>query len=531
MQGKKSYSEKLFNNFQLSERIPKENFYRKLKERLDLKFLYTRTLQLYGDTGNPSIDPVVFFKLMLVGYLENILSDRRLIDHCSMRLDILYFLGYDIDEELPWHSTVSRTRQLYDAGLFEELFSKVFSLCVESGMVAGHTQAIDSAYIKANASMDSIELKQPAQSINEFVSKSDEENFTPLRKSKNDKASDEQKTLTASEQELNELSTRSKRFEEKKKEQHGGSANNFISFSNKTHYSPTDPDARISTKPGKPRQFNYLCNLSVDTAKGVITHVQADYADARDSRYLQDITIKTKRELSKNNLQIENVLADTGFTSASNYHYLEQETITAWIPTSGKYKNERAGFTYDKEKDCFICPNNKELKFQKQFTDSGGLEKKRYLSRARDCKGCPLKVACAGKAGVKKIETSFYQEEMERAYQRQHSKRGKRMVRVRGGTVEPVFGNLIHYYGLRKINVKGKSGAHKVMLMSAIAYNLKKLLKFKLRKRETKAESVFAPLENRGFLTGRNALSTIFAVTAAVKCNRAKIIFRQYQPS
>ena len=228
MQGKKSYSEKLFNHFQLSERIPKENFYRKLKEMLDLKFLYTRTSHLYGETGNPSIDPVVFFKLMLVGYLENILSDRRLIDHCSMRLDILYFLGYDIDEELPWHSTVSRTRQLYDAGLFEELFSKVFSLCVESGMVAGHTQAIDSAYIKANASMDSIELKQPAQSINEFVSKSDEENFTPLRKSKNDKASDEQKTLTASEQELNELSTRNKRFEEKKKEQHEFEENHRI---------------------------------------------------------------------------------------------------------------------------------------------------------------------------------------------------------------------------------------------------------------------------------------------------------------
>lgn len=91
MQGKKNYTEKLFSNFRLSERVPKENFYRRLKDRLDLKFIYTHTKHLYGNTGHPSVDPVVFFKLMLVGYLENIISDRQLIEHCSMRMDILFF--------------------------------------------------------------------------------------------------------------------------------------------------------------------------------------------------------------------------------------------------------------------------------------------------------------------------------------------------------------------------------------------------------------------------------------------------------
>ncbi len=101
MQGRKNYSEKLFISFQLSDRVPRENFYRKLSETLDFQFLYKDTRELYGKTGNPSIDPVVFFKLMLTGYLENITSDRRLIEHCSMRIDILYFIGYDIDEPLP----------------------------------------------------------------------------------------------------------------------------------------------------------------------------------------------------------------------------------------------------------------------------------------------------------------------------------------------------------------------------------------------------------------------------------------------
>src|SRR5690606_35074906 len=99
MQGKKTYQEKLFNQFRLSERVPEDNFYRRLHTTIDLNFLYKTTQKFYGSSGQKSIDPIVFFKLCLVGYLENITSHRKLIAHCSMRLDILYFLGYDVDEE------------------------------------------------------------------------------------------------------------------------------------------------------------------------------------------------------------------------------------------------------------------------------------------------------------------------------------------------------------------------------------------------------------------------------------------------
>jgi len=478
MQGQKQYQEKLFSSFQLSERVPEENFYRRLKESLDLKFLYKATAHLYGDTGNPSIDPVVFFKLMLVSYLENISSDRKLVEHCSLRMDILYFLNYDIDDVFPWHSTVSRTRQLYDEKLFEELFSKVFSLCVESGMVSGHTQAVDSAYIKANASMDSIEMKQPAQSVNEFIDKIGKENHQPLRKAKENKAGEEQQTITSTEKELNELNTRNKRFEEKKIKAFGNKIT-FTSYSNQTHYSPTDPDARISTKPGKPRQLNYLCSMSTDTDQGVISHIQADYADTKDSRYLPDITAKTKRELKKNNFILNNILADTGYSSGKNYHQLEQQGITPYIPVSGVYKHQREGFTYNKEKDHFTCRNNKHLVFKKIYTDeSKDRIIRHYRSSRKDCKDCPFKKECIGtKAQEKKFEISFYQDEYERAWKRQQTAHFKRMVRLRHGTIEPVFGSLINYYGMRKINVKGKAGAHKVMLLAAAAYNLRKWMK------------------------------------------------------
>jgi len=152
MQGKKHYQPKLFKHLELSSRVPESNLYRRLKEALDMRFLYKLTKPYYGNCGQKSVDPVVFYKLCLIGYLENIISDRKLIEHCSMRLDMLYFLEYDIDEELPWHSTISRTRQLFPEDVFEQVFNKVFGMCVEKGMVAGHTQAIDSAPVKANAS-------------------------------------------------------------------------------------------------------------------------------------------------------------------------------------------------------------------------------------------------------------------------------------------------------------------------------------------------------------------------------------------
>ena len=122
MQGKKHFTEKLFTNFQLSDRVPEDNFYRRLKEILELQWLYKATKNYYGTEGQQSIDPVVFFKLMLIGYLENLGSDRKIISTASMRLDMLYFIGYDIDEPLPWHSTLSRTRQLYGEELFRQLF-------------------------------------------------------------------------------------------------------------------------------------------------------------------------------------------------------------------------------------------------------------------------------------------------------------------------------------------------------------------------------------------------------------------------
>ena len=156
MQGKKDHQEKLFIQFQLSDYVPGDNFYRRLKKLLNLDFVYRSTSAYYGKEGQKSIDPVVFMKLMLVGYLEDLDSDRKIISIARMRMDILYFLGYDLGEELPWHSTLSRTRQLYGEEQFVNLFKQVLKLCIDEGLICGKRQAVDSALIKANASKSSM---------------------------------------------------------------------------------------------------------------------------------------------------------------------------------------------------------------------------------------------------------------------------------------------------------------------------------------------------------------------------------------
>jgi transposase len=101
MQGRKRFLEKTRLRFKLSEQVPSHNLFRRLKELLNLDFIYELTAPYYGKCGPKSIDPVVFFKFMLVAHLENISSVRKLLEHCSLRLDILYFLGYDLDEPMP----------------------------------------------------------------------------------------------------------------------------------------------------------------------------------------------------------------------------------------------------------------------------------------------------------------------------------------------------------------------------------------------------------------------------------------------
>jgi transposase len=438
MQGKKKYQEKMFTSFQLSSRVPQDNPYRRLRDALDLQWLYKATSKYYGSEGQQSIDPVVFFRLILIGYLENLQSDRKIISTVSMRLDMLYFIGYDIDEELPWHSTLSRTRQLYSEEVFKELFKQVLKQCIERGMVAGHRQVIDSVLVKANASMGSLmekEILEDGEAYADSLKAVDEDG---------EKISQPKRPLTRNEK--------------------------FIS--------KTDPDARIRTKPGKPNQLNYLAQVSVDAASHVITSIQAHHASKNDCECLAEVVSNAKQNLQSGGLIMEEVIADTAYSSGKALKYLEQNNLVGYIPNMASYKADRQGFTYDKDNDQYICSQGEKLSYKGIIRHEKDLYKREYKSSRLSCRGCQLRRQCIGRGVEKRITDTIDKPLYDRMYTRMMSKKGKRMMKLRSSTVEPVLGTLVNYLGMKKVNTIGIKQANKCVVMAALAYNVKKLLKF-----------------------------------------------------
>lgn len=496
MQGKKQYTEKLFVQFQLSERVPVDNFYRLLDNVLDLQFLYKATNSFYGEQGQQSIDPVVFFKLMMVGYFENVCSDRKIIAMAAMRLDVLFFIGYDIDEPLPWHSTLSRTRQLYGEEVFLQLFQKVLSLCIHKGMVRGKRQAIDSAFIKANASLDSLMEKEIIDDAADYVaSLTDETNDNPLDDTVENTIKENQ-TVKASTKKWVDKHHAWKEKEYKDQPGKGnttGHSNKIDNLdehgdiirpkflSNHTHYSPTDPHARVSVKPGKARQLNYFGQLAVDDAHHVITGAMADFADKRDSQCLSAILNQAINNLDYHDIRIEEICADTGYSSGTSLNYIEQNNITAYIPNHGQYRNSREGFVYNKLLDRYECQrgNKAILPFKGIRTDSKGYDKKTYRSSETDCKNCPLRKSCAGKkTKFKKLDDSVDKPYYDRMHDRMQTDYAKTMGRIRSKTVEPVLGTLLNFMGMRRVYTRGIKQANKHVVMASLCYNIKKYLKF-----------------------------------------------------
>ena len=513
MQGIKELFPKMMYQVHLDELVPQHNFYRLLNKELDLHFLYKATQQYYGDEGQESIDPVVFFKICLVGYLQNINSDRKLIEYCSDSLAIRLFIKYDIDESLPWHSTISRTRQLYGEEVFLELFRKVLTLCVGKGMVRGKRQAVDSAFMKASASLDSLVEKEVLEDVAAYAEELNQNSEYKVTVQKQKQVEQHHRWKQRRSKDMPGYSY---------KDGKEGDSGDFIRskyLSNHTHYSPTDPDARISTKPGKPRNLNYSGQLSVDTSHHVITGAMAGFADQRDSQCLPGIIDQTVENLEINGIEMGQLLADTGYSSGEALKYLEENNIEACIPNFGQYKPERAGFIYNQELDQYECQrgNRAILPFKGIRTRHDEYQFKQYRSSERVCTHCPLRKECCGeKTKFKKIDHSIHKEYYDRMHRKLTDNKAyaQRMSRLRSSTVEPVLGTLINFLNMNRVNTRGIDLANKHVLMAALTYNLKKYLKFISKRAVSKAIAMQADVKS-GFLA-------YFAVF--------RIIFRPFKP-
>ncbi|NOY88812.1 MAG: transposase [FCB group bacterium] len=160
-QSQKHFSPKLFYHVNLEDLVPQDHILRRFESLLSLDFLYEETKSYYSYTGQPSVAPVVLLKMMLLGYLLGIFSERKLADEIRVNLAFRWYLGYDLDEATPHHSVLSKARSRFPEKVFARFFSCVVKRCQEADLIVGETIHIDSTLIKANASLDSfVEVKE-----------------------------------------------------------------------------------------------------------------------------------------------------------------------------------------------------------------------------------------------------------------------------------------------------------------------------------------------------------------------------------
>lgn len=464
MQGKKQRTSKLFYQFSLEQAVPPDHIYRRIDQALDLRFLYKRTRSYYGKDGQRSIDPVVFFKMCLLGYLNNISGDRPLQRFCSDSLACRWFLGYDIDEPLPVHSTLSRTRALFGESLYVEVFAQVLALCVDAGMVSGKRQAVDSALIKANASVDSMSRDVIMADASEYCRQVLQENTEQQEPAeppteKKDKEPPPASGLTPVD--IPEAAPSRKR-----------------SRSNQTHTSRSDPDARMACKPNKPSDMYYHGHISVDDAQGVVVAAMADYGDRCDHESLCKLINQSLANVSPYKLPLQELLADSRYNTYPNLQICESAGITPYMNNPAGYKPDREGFLYDPASDSYRCVQGATLTFRGENKRRGKYLARIYASRVSDCAQCPLRESCLPKQRSNKIIThSVGKQFYDRMNARVQTDKGRRMIAKRKGIVEPVLGTLIHHNAMRKTFARGKAAATKHVLMASAAFNLKKWIK------------------------------------------------------
>jgi hypothetical protein len=252
----------------------------------------------------------------------------------------------------------------------------------------------------------------------------------------------------------------------------------------------------MSVKPGKATHLNFFGQIAVDDSHHVITGAIADFADKRDSQCLPNILGQTIENLKENEILIDQIVADTGYSSVEALQYCEKNNIDAYIPNIGSYKSMREGFRYDKETDRYICTqgNKAILTFKTISTDKNGHFRKEYRSSASDCSSCNLKAICIGKSNTKKITDIANKAYYDQMHEKMQTKYAKKLSKIRKSTVEPVLGTLINYLNMRKVNSRGINQASKHVLMAALCYNLKKYMKYVQRKIKTIAmeQSIFS---------------------------------------
>lgn len=274
MLGRQRSEPVLFQYVDVEALVPKNHLLRKIDRVLDLSFVREAVAECYSTClGRPSVDPELALRMMLLGRVYN-LSGRRLCDEIGMHVGMRWFCGLNLHDPVPNHSTLSKLRneRWVESGLFERLFVRVVRQCSDAGLVSGRHLSGDGTQVRADASMQSLAAiieAAPAEA-------------TPGDES-GDPPDDAGQSVTAEAQPPKPLEVVSR--EAKEPQPRGGWKGHGVKYSNETHRSASDPDARLYRKgKGKESRLSYLMHDLIDTKSRVIVSRKVSEAHASAER-------------------------------------------------------------------------------------------------------------------------------------------------------------------------------------------------------------------------------------------------------
>ena len=445
--------------------LPDDHILVQIDAVLDLSWLEDEVRGFYSaDTGRPSIPPEAVVRLMLSGLLEGIVHDRALLRRAQTDLAIRWFIGYGLDEDLPDHSTLTRVRQRWGAGVFERVFEKTVEQCLAAGLIDASVLHVDSTLIRADASPDSFVEEhmlrvRAAHGMDEQGGK-DSESADDGDDDPPPPRGDGRETM--GDVELDAVSQRSR--------QQGASK--------KRRVSQTDGECRFGRSSGSQRYTpSYKAHLAVENAAGIIVGAGLTAGHVHDSEALISLLARTGNRLGNG---VEQVAADRAYGVASNFEWLAAKQIEAIIGVQSQSRHKggvpASRFSYDPWSDQVRCPGKRHLYRGRRVTY--GVE---YRSRARDCRRCHHASRCLSPSSkTRTIVISPFQASLVRARRRQYRGeiRNHELWGRRWACVERVFGEAKSRHGLRRVARRGLANAWTQVVLTCAVQNLRRLAKY-----------------------------------------------------
>lgn len=417
-----------YTSFNLDKRVRSNHPLRKVAKIIDFGFVSDEVEYLYGYNGNVSVPPPVILKLMVLLMLYNVRSERELMDTLPERLDWLWFLGYDLDSEIPHHSVLSKARRRWGAKLFQTFFERIVFQCVEAGLVEGKKLFMDSSLVDADASLESIVDTHSLKKYFNRAYRQLEKRLGGLENDDDDDPSDD------------------------------GNKPPRQDVVNRRFVSTTDPEASVVRKGKGKANLRYQSHRAVDGSYGVITQTLLGPGDESGAHRLLDLIDGHHANTGRGAVT---VVADALYGTKENFLACNRKGIRAHIPPLPDFHRDKgcrkgifpsSVFTYHPDTDTFICPAGKTLMLRHRWEAKSICE---YMARKEDCRACDLRPKCTrSTTGGRTVKRHFEQEVLDRSYDIARSRAGRRDIRIRQHFMERSFAEAGRY-GFKRARWRG----------------------------------------------------------------------------